>query len=289
MTICMSNLSIQLAEAHRGIRVWSQILSTLSTVNSVFSEVPEISEGLRKFTLKLVTRAVEEIGWDFGPDEDLLTSQFRSLLITSAGGAGHGSTIAEAQRQFNLVVSGEDPNAIHPSLRLAVFEIVIENGGKEEYEAVKRWYSTTTTIDGKELALQSLGGVPSVDHAKDLLEFTFSSAVAIQDRNFVARSLGQNPKVRLAAWEYIKENWETKIFPELGGGISTLSDFFQGILNKFASFEVEKDVLGFFTDKDQKGFDRGVKVVLNTISAAARYKERDTVALKEWLTGQGYA
>jgi aminopeptidase N len=245
--------------------------------------VPNISDGLRKFTLKLVTQAVEEIGWNSNAKDDLLTTQLRSLLITNAGGAGHGLTIAEAKRQFNLVVSGKDPNAIHPSLRLAVFQIVVKHGRKEEYEEVKEWYGTTKTLGGKEIALQSLGGVPSVDLAKDLLEFTFSPAVAIQDRNYAATSLGQNPNVRLATWEYIKENWDSKIYPELSGGISTLSKFLQSTLNKFASFEMEKDIADFFANKDHKGFDRGLKIVEDTINAAARYRERDIVALEEWL------
>lgn len=69
--------------------VWSQALGSLGTVKSVFSENEEISEGLKKFALKLITPAVEKIGWDASPDEDYLTGQLRALLILSAGLNGH--------------------------------------------------------------------------------------------------------------------------------------------------------------------------------------------------------
>ena len=42
--------------------VWSQILGSLGTVKSVFSNDAVISDGLKKFTLDLISPAVEKIG-----------------------------------------------------------------------------------------------------------------------------------------------------------------------------------------------------------------------------------
>jgi hypothetical protein len=72
-------------------RVWSQVLNSLGAVRSVFATNPLISVGLEKFILQLVTPAVEKIGWKFDPEEGLRTGQLRSLLIGSAGGAGHAA------------------------------------------------------------------------------------------------------------------------------------------------------------------------------------------------------
>jgi len=69
--------------------VWQQILSSLDTVRSNFSEVPSVVNGLRAFTLKLVTPAVEKVGWEFKSGEDFLTGQLRGLLISQAGTVGH--------------------------------------------------------------------------------------------------------------------------------------------------------------------------------------------------------
>jgi aminopeptidase N len=272
----------QTTEAYRLTSVWSQILSSLTTVKSVFAEVPEISEALRRFTVKFVKTAVDKIGWEFVPGEDLLTGQLRSLLISNAGAAGHEATVAEAKRRFHLVFTGKDPNAIHPSLRLAVFQTVISNGGKGDYETIKKYYSTTTSVDGKSIALRALGCVRSTELAQDLLNFTFSPGVATQDRAGPAISLAANSEVRLTLWEYIKANWDSKIYPQLSGNTIVLEGFLRKALDQFASFEVEKDIMDFFKDKDQKGYDRGLRVVKNTITSAASYKERDTASLKQW-------
>ena len=42
--------------------VWSQIIGSLGTVKSVFSDDEVISEGLKRFTLELITPSVENIG-----------------------------------------------------------------------------------------------------------------------------------------------------------------------------------------------------------------------------------
>ena len=69
--------------------VWSQVLNSVGGVRSVFSEDREVRAGLTKFVLALVSKAVENIGWDFKEGDKLLVGQLRSLLITIAGLSGH--------------------------------------------------------------------------------------------------------------------------------------------------------------------------------------------------------
>jgi len=69
--------------------VWSQILGSLGTVKSVFSGDADITDALKRYTLKLITPAVEKIGWESSPNDDFLTSQLRAALILSAGLNGH--------------------------------------------------------------------------------------------------------------------------------------------------------------------------------------------------------
>lgn len=80
---------VQGSSSESNYLVWSQILGSLGTVKSVFSDDAEISDGLKRFTLKLVSPAVQKIGWESAPNEDFLTSQLRALLILTAGINGH--------------------------------------------------------------------------------------------------------------------------------------------------------------------------------------------------------
>ena len=191
------------------------------------------------------------------------------------------STIEEAKRRFQSYIKG-DKDAIHPSLRLPVFQINVANGGKPAYDAVKEEYLNTTSIDGKEICLQALGRVQSTDLVKDFMDFQFSDKVAVQDTHSGSIALGANPKARVALWEYIKEHWEI-VHKKLSANSVIIDRYVKSTLQKFASHEIEKDIANFFKDKDQKGFDRGLVQVSDAVRGNANYKERDEALVLEWL------
>ncbi len=59
-------------------------------------------------------------------------------------------------------------------------------------------------------------------------------------------------------------------------------------LSKFASREVGHDIANFFESKDNRGYDRSLAVVADTVSGNASYKERDEASILEWLEARGY-
>ncbi|KAL9028297.1 MAG: hypothetical protein Q9196_003321 [Gyalolechia fulgens] len=267
--------------------VWAQIVASLVHIRSIFAEKKTVVHGLRQFTLKLVCSATEKIGWDFRPGEDYLTGQLRALLIDAAGGAGHTSTINEAKRRFQLYLSGER-ESIHPSLRLPVFCINVAEGGKEAYEAVKNEYSKTTSIDGKEICLQSLGRVQTPALVNDFLDFQFSDKVKVQDMHSGSVALAANPNARDTLWRYITKNWDS-VHGKLAGNSVVLDRYLKNCLQNFASHEKEREIARFFEEKDTKGYDRGLMQVSDTIRGNANYKERDERLTLEWLQAHGYA
>lgn len=69
--------------------VWSQVLDSIAGVKSVFGEDETIKKGLEKFTLKLISDKVKEIGWEFPEGEDYLKGILRKDLIGNAVASGH--------------------------------------------------------------------------------------------------------------------------------------------------------------------------------------------------------
>ena len=266
--------------------VWSQIIMSLANIRSIFASNKANSSGLRTFTGRLVEKATSSVGWDFAPNEPFLTGQLRALLLSTAGLAGHQPTIDEAMRQWQAYIKDQKP--IHPSLRLPVFRIAINEGGREAYEALKHEFLSTTSIDGKEICLQAMGRVQSPDLARDFLDFQFSDKVAAQDVHSGSIALASNPATRDELWKYIKENWST-IHKKLANNSVVLDRYLKQCLSKFASFEVEEDIRKFFEGKDTKGYDRGLVQVGDAVKGNAKYKERDEKLVEEWLKAHGYA
>lgn len=67
--------------------VWLQINSTFGSILSIFGD-DKVGPALRKFGLKLVSNAIEKIGWE-SAGESYLQSNLRPLLISTAARCDH--------------------------------------------------------------------------------------------------------------------------------------------------------------------------------------------------------
>ncbi|KAK3216762.1 hypothetical protein GRF29_1g903291 [Pseudopithomyces chartarum] len=268
--------------------VWAQIINNIGTVRSAFSGAQDISEGLKKFELELLSSATEEVGWDFKEGESYLVGQLRAQLTLTAGLLGHKSTVEEALRRFDQYFSGNDKSAINPSLRRAVYSIAIKERGESAVDAIQNEFLTTSSIDGKEICLRSLGHVQTPDLAKRVLSFIFSDKVAMQDKHSGTVVLAGNSKVRIEVWNFIRDNWDSTIYPTLAGNLVVLERFLRMGLNKFADEKIADEIAAFFKEKDNRGYDQGLKVIDDTIRSHAKYQSRDENVVREWLKANNY-
>lgn len=238
--------------------------------------------------MKLLTPAVEQVGWDFKEGEPFLVGQLRAQLILVAGLLGHKATVMEALRRFDLYTSEEDKSAINPSLRNAVFSIAVKERGESAFKAIQNEYLTTTSIDGKEICLQSLGRVQTPELAREFLNFIFSDKVAMQDKHSGTIALSSNAKVRIEVWKFVRDNWDSHIHPTLSGNLVVLERFLRFGLNKFADEKVADEIAAFYKDKDNRGYNKGLDVIDDTIRSHAKYRGRDESVVREWLKANSY-
>lgn len=68
-----------------------------------------------------------------------------------------------------------------------------------------------------------------------------------------------------------------------------LDRFLKLSLQKFTDLNSERDIAKFFEGKDNRGYDRTLGVVSDTIKGRAGYRARDKDVLLEWLKARGYA
>ena len=160
-------------------------------------------------------------------------------------------------------------------------------GEAAEYNALKKEWHSTSSVDGKEIALRAMGRIQTPDLLADYLAF-MSKDVATQDIHTAAIALAANSKTRAGLWKYIKDNF-SEVHSRLSGNMVVLDRFLRRSLSKFSDRETEKDIASFFAGKDNRGYDRTLNVVSDTISSRAAYKERDGKTILEWLKTNGYA
>lgn len=267
--------------------VWQQIASSLAKVKQVFASNQQVSDGLKKFTLKLVSPAAEAIGWEYPKNEEWLTGQLRKLLLSLAANAGHKATVAEGQKRFQEWKGGND-KAIHANLRSVVFNMAVANGGKDEWASIKDEYVKTQSVDGKEICLVALGKTKDKKAAEELLEFATSEVVPPQDAHSAVVSVAANNECRITAWEFTRDQWD-RVTKRLGVSNIVLDRWIKMGLTGFSNLEVERDIASFFKDKDTTAFARSLVIISDSITANASYKQRDEKVLLEWLQANDYA
>jgi hypothetical protein len=123
---------------------------------------------------------------------------------------GHQEVIAEAKRRFQRYFDCGDKGAIPPSLRSAIFGITIHSAGaqsEDEYRAVLEEWKTTTSVDGKDIALRALGRTQNPKLLAEYLKF-ISEEVSVGDIHTGAAALAANPKARYALWKFFQDNFD---------------------------------------------------------------------------------
>ena len=160
-------------------------------------------------------------------------------------------------------------------------------GEAPEYAALKKEWHSTSSVDGKDIALRAMGRIQTPELLSDYLTF-MSKDVPAQDVHTAGMSLSVNSKTRAGLWKYIKEHF-SELHSRLGGNMVVLDRFLRVSLNKFSDRETEKDIAIFFAGKDNRGYDRTLNILSDTILGRAAYKERDGKVVLEWLRTNGYA
>lgn len=101
-------------------------------------------------------------------------------------------------------------------------------------------------------------------------------------------ALSANPRTRAEFWKYIQENFE-EIYATLSKNMVVLDRFLKISLSKFSDRETEQAIAKFFEGRDNRGYDRTLGVIRDSILTRASYRERDAEVILEWLKSHGYA
>ncbi|KAG6266511.1 hypothetical protein E4U47_005743 [Claviceps purpurea] len=271
--------------------VWTQVLDSIASVKSVFSEDKDIKKGLDKFTLKLISSKANEVGWESAPNEGYLDTILRKHILGTGVSISHPEITKEALRRFDAWNEDAEANPLPPSLRLAVWRAAVKNDAARAVEILKKEWFTTKSIDGKMLCLSALSAPEDEQILKDLVAFNFNTgppnnANNAADMHVLGMGLSGNPVGRQVQWAFMKNNWDACV-AKLGNPI-VVDRFVRVSLGGFTDVAAVEDIEQFFKDKDTKSFDRTLETVKDKIRGRAAYKARDSALLKEWLGVNGY-
>ncbi|VAI31888.1 unnamed protein product [Triticum turgidum subsp. durum] len=256
---------LHLLYGYRGQADYS-VLSHINTVTTSIAKIsadatPALAGDIKQLLIKILLSPAEKLGWDPKKGESHLDVMLRPLLLTALVQLGHGKTINEGVRRFNIFTRDRGTSLLPPDTRKAAYLSVMQNvssSNRSGYDALRKIYKESA--EGEE-RLQVLGILSSCRDNSIVLEslnLIFTNEVRNQDAYILLR--GIQPETREISWNWLKENWER------------ISRTFSGSL-AFTSNEKAAEISKFFATRTKPGFERTLKQSLENVRISARWAE----------------
>lgn len=267
--------------------VWDEITARIGALRATWMfEDEKVRDALKTFQRDLSSKKAHELGWTFTGNEGHIEQQFKGLMFGNAASAGDDTTKAAAFDMFKKFVAG-DRKALHPNLRGAVYAVVLQYGGKEEYDALVKEYETATSSDERNAALRSLGRAKDPELIQRTLAYSISKSVKEQDIYLPLAGLRAHQEGIEAFWTWMKENWDL-LKAKMPPSFTLLGSTVSMATSSFTKEEQLRDVEKFFEGKSTKGFDRNLAQSFDAIKAKIGWLQRDKVAVEQWLKEKKY-
>lgn len=262
------------------VAVWSEIIERLNLLKTAFFSNEEVSERLVVFSRDLYKAKYEELikcnNLDFNEQ------RLASLLFEQAGVSHFDGAVSKALEIYQS-------NYIKPYFRQAVYRILLSSPATckdDVFDLILAEVRNPSTIDGREVALRSLGSIGNVEkYLPRILDLFFDGSVPEMDYQFLSGPLATNPKTKLSFWTYFKDN-----YPRFRSDVSmwTLDRVIKGFLPKLVSPDLSRDIDLFFQSRDNSGYEKGLKQSLDSIKNDVRWCENCRGDVLQWFQENGY-
>lgn len=273
--------------AETEVVVWESISTVLSNIkNCWIFEDQNVVDALDKYRLDLLRQKTHELGWDISENDSYQERELKALLFSTAGFAGDEKIRKAAFDMFGRLRKG-DKSAVHPDLRIAVYQLVLYYGGEPEFEAVLNEYRTASTAIERDSALRCIGRTQDNALIKRTLEFPLSPEVRMGECFQPLLGLRGHRAGIEAMWPWMTTQWDV-LNEKYRQAPTIFSTFIQICATGFTSEQKAREVEAFFANKDTKDFDMKLAQTLEAVRAKAGWLKRDREDVKMWLTEQGY-
>ncbi len=261
--------------------VWVELASALDQLDLLLHRQSYYPE-FKSYGLRLFKNIAQELGWAKPNRESHTATLLRSIALFHFGSFGDRSTIDRARKMFqNYLKTGEKPPA---DLRGVVYTLAAQNGGRKEFEFLKREYIRESIHEEKNRLGRALGQFADIKILQKTLEFAISDSVRYQDTPSLTGAVFTNPAGSDLAWKFMKTHWSL-FLERYGQGGLMLSRIIKPA-SHFATKAAAADVAAFFKTHQAPGAARTIQQIIERINSNALWLGRDAKKIGNFLAGQ---
>jgi len=223
---------------------------------------------------------VKRLGFEYPTGEQSGTIKLRTEAITVAAISGDEEVVEELQSRFSHFVETGDDSRIPPDLEAITYRIAVKHGGREQWESVKDINEAGKTPTSRIAAIRALGHTQDLAIAEETLGYMWTKAKD-QDFQYFFAGLSTNNRTKGLLRSYLFKNYD-----EITARFAGNTRYRSLIRESIGSFSSEKDAREaeeFFRDKDNSKYDMVLAQCLDGIRAKAKWCERSTAEVKQWL------
>ncbi|KAM9792467.1 puromycin-sensitive aminopeptidase-like [Neosynchiropus ocellatus] len=259
--------------------VWSNVSSNLGVLLSLLSYT-DFHREMQDFVQSMFLPVSLELGWDRKPGESHYDCLLRSLVLQKLGNTGHQPTVEEAQRRFREHLRTKQP--LVADLRTPVYLTVLRHGDASTLDTMLKLHRDADMQEEMNRIERALCAVTAPDLIQKVLTFALSEAVSPQDSVLVIGGVAAASKQgRIAAWKFVKENWE-EIYHRYQGGL-LIHRLIKLTVDRFADEKMAAEVQRFFTNYRVPSVERTVQQCCENILLNDAWLKRDANEIRHYL------
>ncbi|KAI0781326.1 leucyl aminopeptidase [Trametes elegans] len=260
--------------------VWDAIATNLSTIVSTWWEHPHIVDLLNAIRRELFVPIVKRLGFEYKASDPYDDIQLRTTAIEQAAEAGDAWYAFDLKDRFDHFLKTGDDSKIPADLTSVTFRVAVQEGGRPEWEAVKRIAAKAKNPSQGLSAMRAMGASRDPALAEATFAFIMDGA-RDQDTFYYAGGLARNFATRRFLADKFREHFAA--FEKRYAGNFGLIRWTEISFGGFSSEKDYEETVAFFKDKDTSKFDMALNQTLDTIKSRAAWVERSTDELTQWL------
>ncbi|MBI2040219.1 M1 family metallopeptidase [Candidatus Microgenomates bacterium] len=274
-----TTLALELAKSYANeedYTVWAELTNHLSKLDSLLA-YESFHNNYKTYNRYIYKKIVAKMGWQKKAGEKHTDALLRGMVLYKLGSFGDEETVNMAKK---LWTGGE---YVDPDLRGLVYNLVAENGGKDEWNQLVKMYKDEDNQQEKERIGRALGQFKVKTLLKKTLDFAISKHVRYQNSLQIIAVVWSNPYGRYLAWEFVKAHW--KLLKERYAGGHYFTRVFTPA-GDFTKISDAKDIETFIKKNPVPEAKRTIAQVLEQIYSNVEWLKRDREKISKFLVGK---
>jgi aminopeptidase N len=258
--------------------VWSQIISTLSSINR-FYEGKSGRAAFAAFARQMLRPLADRLGWDPQDGEESNVAILRNAVLAALSRFGDQPVIAEARRRFEI--SQRDPQGVSPAVRRISLSIVARNADAEMLERLVAQFRATQNSRQKQILLGAMAGILDTAGAQRILELAIGpdAPAGTTATNVIAVS-ASHPDM---AWDFALQHVD-QIRPLLDSG--DVLRMMPAIAARSSDLKRIADLESYADQNIPAGARQDVESAISTIKQNAKFRAERLPEIDAWLANK---